>query len=101
MKQVIVNLVLNAVEASPEEKIVTILTSNATHGVIIDVADCGEGISVDHRKEVFDPFFTTKKEGAGLGLAIVEKIVEAHEGSLEILDNSPKGTIFRVMLPGR
>ncbi len=101
MKQVVVNLALNAVESSPEGEIVTMRTSNANHGVIIDVADCGGGISLDHRKKVFDPFFSTKKEGTGLGLAIVKKIVEAHKGSLEILDNAPKGTIFRVMLPRR
>ncbi len=99
MKQVIVNIALNAVEASPEGGIVTMRTSNATHGLIIDVVDCGCGISLDHRTEVFDPFYTTKKEGTGLGLPIVKKIMEAHEGSLKILDNSPKGIIFRVMLP--
>ena len=99
MQQVIINLALNAVEASPEGGIVTMRTSNTTHGLIIDVVDCGNGISLDHREEVFDPFFTTKKEGTGLGLPIVKKIMEAHEGSLKILDNSPKGIIFRVMLP--
>ncbi len=101
MKQVIINLVLNAVEASLDGGIVTINTSTAAHGVIIDVVDCGAGILIEHREKVFEPFFTTKREGTGLGLAIVKKIVEAHEGSLEILDNFPKGTIFRVMLPKR
>jgi len=101
MKQVIVNLAMNAVEASPEGEKVIIRTSNATHELIIDVVDCGSGISLDHRTEVFDPFFTTKKEGTGLGLPIVQKIVAAHGGSLEVLDNSPIGTIFRVILPKR
>ena len=101
MKQVIVNLAMNAVEASPEGEKVIIRTSNATHELIIDVVDCGSGISLDHGTEVFDPFFTTKKEGTGLGLPIVQKIVEAHGGSLEVLDNSPIGTIFRVILPKR
>ncbi len=99
MKQAVVNLALNAVEASPEGEIVTLCTSDADHEVIIDVVDCGGGISLAHRAKVFDPFFTTKKEGTGLGLAIVKKIMDAHKGSLEIVDNSPKGTIFRVMLP--
>ena len=101
MKQVIINLLLNAIEASPDGGIVTITTSNADHGVIIDVVDCGNGILIEHRDKVFDPFFTTKKEGTGLGLPIVKKIVAAHEGSLEVLDNFPKGIIFRVMLPRR
>ena len=64
-----------------------------------NMLDCGIGISLDYRAKVFDPFFTCKKEGTGLGLAIVKKIVEAHDGSMEILDNSPHGTIFRVMVP--
>jgi signal transduction histidine kinase len=101
MKQVIENLALNAVEASSEGEIVTIRSSDANHEVIIDVVDCGGGISFDLRTKVFDPFFTTKRGGTGLGLPIVKKIVEAHEGSLEILDNFPKGTIFRVILPKR
>jgi len=99
MEQVIVNLALNAVQASPEREKVSIRTSMAEKSIVIDVADCGSGIPLDHRAKVFDPFFSTKKEGSGLGLAIVKKIVEAHKGSLEISDNSPKGTIFRVMLP--
>jgi signal transduction histidine kinase len=99
MEQVIVNLALNAVQASPESEKVSIRTSMVDKNIVIDVADCGSGISLDHRAKVFDPFFTTKKEGIGMGLAIVKKIVEAHKGTLEILDNAPKGTIFRFMLP--
>jgi signal transduction histidine kinase len=101
IEQVIVNLVLNAVQASPEREKVSIRTSMVEQNIVIEVADNGSGISLDHREKIFDPFFTTKKEGSGLGLAIVKKIVEAHKGSLEITDNDPKGTIFRVMLPRR
>lgn len=101
MEQMIVNLALNAVQASPERGKVSIRTSMVEKNIVIDIADCGSGLLFGHRAKVFDPFFTTRKEGTGLGLAIVKKIVEAHEGSLEILDNAPKGTIFRVMLPRR
>jgi len=101
MEQVIINLTLNAVQASPERGKVSIRTSLVEKNLAIDVADCGSGISLDHRAKVFDPFFTTKKEGTGLGLAIVKKIVEAHRGSLEISDNVSKGTIIRVILPKR
>lgn len=101
MEQVIVNLALNAIQASPEREKVSIRTSVLEKNIVIDIADCGSGISLDHRAKVFDPFFTTKKEGTGLGLAIVKKIVEAHKGSLAISDNAPKGTIFRVILHRR
>jgi signal transduction histidine kinase len=65
----------------------------------IEVIDRGCGIPCDDRKEVFSPFFTTKKEGTGLGLPIVKKIVEAHHGKVEILDNPEKGVTFRTLIP--
>lgn len=100
IKEAIINLLLNAVEASPEGETVTLCTSYSDSRVIIDVIDRGSGLPTELRKQVFDPFFTTKKEGTGLGLAIVKKIVDAHKGSLELIDNSPKGIIFRIKLPG-
>jgi signal transduction histidine kinase len=101
MEQMIVNPALNAVQASPEKERMSIRTSMVENNIVIDVADCGSGIPRDHRAKVFEPFYATKKEESGLGLAIVKKIVEAHKGSLEISDNAPKETIFRVMLPRR
>ncbi len=98
-EQVIVNLVLNAIEASPEGDTVTITLSLTSSGnAILDVADNGSGIPLTNRQQVFHPFFTTKKEGTGLGLPIVKKIVEAHDGSLHILDSPSGGTIFRIKL---
>ena len=99
IKEVIINLTMNAVEESPEGGVVTLRTADAVNGVIIDVIDCGNGLPPELRTQVFDPFFTTKKEGTGLGLPIVKKIVEAHKGSIEFLDKSPKGIIFRIVLP--
>jgi signal transduction histidine kinase len=99
LEQVIVNLVRNAVEASPEGDTVTITLPFSSPGnLILDVIDNGSGIPLTKRQQVFDPFFTTKKEGTGLGLPIVKKIVDAHGWSLQILDNSNGGTIFRVNL---
>ncbi len=98
-EQVIVNLVQNAIEASPEGGVVTITTPFSSPGnLILDVADNGSGIPLAKREQIFDPFFTTKKGGTGLGLPIVKKIVEAHGWSSEILDNSCGGTLFRVNL---
>ncbi len=99
IKQVLINLVVNAIHASPEAGEVTVVCSQEQKRIVIDVKDLGDGIPEDQRDLVFAPFFTTKKEGTGLGLAIVKKIAEAHDGSLEIVDNPDRGVTFRVILP--
>ncbi|MGA2226114.1 MAG: ATP-binding protein [Syntrophobacteraceae bacterium] len=101
MKQVLINLTMNAVQASSEGGIVTVRCHQKKSKIIIDVTDCGKGIPLGQREEVFTPFFSTKKEGTGLGLPIVKKIVEAHQGKVLVFDNPGSGTIFRVILPLR
>ena len=99
LEQVIDNLVVNAIEASPEGGIVSVNLYQSNEGdPILDVTDNGCGISFEARHEVLNPFFTTKKEGTGLGLPIVKKIVDAHGWSLQILDNYSCGTIFRIIM---
>lgn len=98
IKQVLINLIVNAVQASPEGETVTVACHQHQESIVIDVSDLGCGIPKDQRALIFNPFFTTKKEGTGLGLAIVKKIAEAHNGSLEILDNPDRGITFRVTL---
>jgi len=98
-EQMLVNLVQNAIEASPEGGSVTItIPFSSPTNLMLDVADNGSGIPLAKRQQVFDPFFTTKKEGTGLGLPIVKKIVDAHGWSLEILDHGSNGTLFRITL---
>ena len=63
------------------------------------VIDRGSGIDQQHRTQIFNPFFTTKKEGVGLGLAIVAKIVDEHGGKIAVESEPGKGSIFRVSLP--
>lgn len=99
MKQLIINLVMNGVQASPEGGAVTVFPYLQKKNLVIDVMDHGQGIPPGKRAEIFTPFYTTKKDGTGLGLPIVKKIIEAHRGDLEILDNPEGGTIFRVKLP--
>ncbi len=97
LEQVIVNLGLNAIEASPQGGTVKMtLFQSRQDGLILDVTDNGCGIPFTKRQKVFNPFFTTKKEGTGLGLPIVRKIVMAHGWSLQIMDNAGGGTIFRI-----
>ncbi|MHC1729550.1 MAG: sensor histidine kinase [Syntrophobacteraceae bacterium] len=101
MKQVLVNLVTNAIEASPAGEAVTVKAYMNKKNLHVDVADCGCGIPPDKREDIFLPFFTTKKDGVGLGLDITKKIVESHGGYLEIVDNTKKGSIFKVVIPHR
>ena len=99
MKQILINLLTNAVEASPEGETVRLHSYHSGKKLIIDVSDRGFGIPVEKKEEIFIPFFTTKRGGAGLGLTIVKKIVEAHQGYLEVLENHEKGVTFRVVIP--
>jgi two-component system sensor histidine kinase HydH len=99
MKQVLLNLLNNAIEASAEGGIVAVTAFRKGKTLLLDVSDEGGGIPSNRRSEVFLPFFSTKPSGTGLGLTIVKRIVEAHRGRVEILDNPQKGATFRIVLP--
>ena len=99
MKQVFINLLINAIEASPDGETVTIYCYQKLGELTVDVSDHGCGLSSVKIEEIFLPFFTTKERGAGLGLSIAKKIINAHEGDLEVLDNPDKGVTFRVVMP--
>lgn len=99
MKQALVNLLLNAIEASPDGKGVTVRTCLEDSHIRIDVADNGCGIPPAETDEIFTPFFTMKKGGTGLGLPIAKKIVQAHKGSLEVFNGAGNGATFKVSIP--
>ena len=99
MKQVVINLLTNAVQASAAGQTVVVKTSRIKEYAAVEVTDCGCGIPMEQKEEIFAPFFSTKKEGTGLGLPIVKKIIESHNGYLELLDNPERGVTFRVLLP--
>jgi two-component system sensor histidine kinase HydH len=99
IKQVILNLVTNAIQASPAGEKITVRTTHGNRGVILSVSDCGCGIEEKDHEVVFQPFFSTKKGGTGLGLPIVKKIVEAHGGYVSFYANPGKGVTFTVLLP--
>ncbi|MBN1570737.1 MAG: cache domain-containing protein [Acidobacteria bacterium] len=102
LQQVIVNIVINAVDAMEENGSLTIETSQSpqTQEILIRIKDTGKGIPDDALPFIFEPFFTTKKvgKGTGLGLAIVHGIVTRAGGKMEV-ETSPKGTIFTIRLP--
>lgn len=99
MERVFYNLVLNAAQASPAGGAVTVKTRLNGRNVETLVIDRGSGIDKVHRAQIFNPFFTTKKEGVGLGLAIVAKIVDEHGGKIAVESEPGKGSIFLVSLP--
>jgi two-component system sensor histidine kinase HydH len=98
-KQVFLNLITNAVQASSAGEHVTVRTRHAENGVAAEVIDRGCGIKEQDRQSVFHPFFSTKKGGAGLGLSIVKKIVEAHGGQVSFHTSRQEGVTFVVRLP--
>jgi PAS domain S-box-containing protein len=99
MQQVLLNLILNAVQAMPEGGIITIVSRSHEGSVEIGVRDTGLGIPREHRDAIFNPFFTTKERGMGLGLAIVHNIIEAHQGSIEVESAPGKGARFTLLIP--
>jgi two-component system sensor histidine kinase HydH len=98
-ERVFYNLVLNAAQASPAGGAVTVKTRIKGRNVETLVIDRGTGITPAQRAQIFNPFFTTKKEGVGLGLAIVAKIIDEHGGKIAVESEPAKGSIFCVSLP--
>jgi signal transduction histidine kinase len=104
LQQVILNLVLNAIEAmsSVEDgaRELSIKTEqDQTGGILVAVRDSGPGIDREHFDRVFDPFYTTKTTGIGMGLSICRSIIAAHGGRLWVEANEPRGAAFRFTLP--
>jgi len=99
VQQVLVNLVKNAAQAMTKGGTLTVRTGEGSEGVWVSVADTGGGIPQEQINRIFDPFFTTKKKGTGLGLMIVQRIVRAHGGRIELESNVGRGTTFRIWFP--
>jgi PAS domain S-box-containing protein len=101
LEQVLMNLMLNAIEAMRDTNGNLTITSNPTEDghLLISVSDTGVGIPTDKVDRIFDTFFTTKPQGTGMGLAISRSIVESHGGRLWATSNSGRGSTFRFTLP--
>jgi two-component system nitrogen regulation sensor histidine kinase NtrY len=101
IRRVIINLVDNAIEAMERRGRILIETQrdNANNVVRLVVADDGPGIPPEERDKLFLPYYSTKRRGSGLGLAIVRRIIAEHGGSIDVGDNTPKGTRFTIELP--
>ncbi len=102
MEQVLINLLLNAVQAidSPQGLITIDSRMNETNdAVIIDIEDNGCGIPQDHLDKIFDPFFSTKPNGSGLGMSVSYGIIQSHQGDIQVSSRPGKGTRFSIKLP--
>lgn len=98
-QQVALNLLFNAIQAIDGEGTIRVALLRTKAQVRIEIQDSGKGISLENLTQIFTPFFTTKEQGTGLGLAIVKKLVELHEGLIEVESEVGKGTCFRIVLP--
>jgi C4-dicarboxylate-specific signal transduction histidine kinase len=106
LQQVILNLVINAIDAlrgmSQGARNLSICTEKTeTDGVLVVVRDSGSGFSSDGTEQLFDAFYTTKPNGLGLGLSICRSIIEAHQGLLWATANEPQGAAFQFTVPAR
>lgn len=98
-QQALLNLVKNAMQAMTKGGTLTLQTGESTEAVWVSVADTGGGIPQEQLNRIFEPFYTTKKKGTGLGLMIVQRIVRAHNGRIELESHVGRGTTFRLWLP--
>jgi signal transduction histidine kinase len=99
LKRVIVNIVLNSIEAISDHGTLRVSTTSQTGRVEISVRDDGEGIREEDLPRVFDPYFTTKSNGSGLGLPLSKMIIEQHDGTILIESRLGEGSVVTVSLP--
>jgi two-component system, sporulation sensor kinase E len=99
VQQALVNLVKNAMQAMTRGGTLTLQTGESPEAVWVSVADTGGGIPQEQINRIFEPFYTTKKKGTGLGLMIVQRIVRAHAGRIELDSHVGRGTTFRIWFP--
>jgi len=97
IQQVLINLMLNSIQAMEKGGTLTIRTFSENEGrVVVEMRDTGVGIPKPHLKKIFDPFFTTKSEGTGLGLSITLKILEKHGAAIDVVSEEGTGSIFTI-----
>ncbi|HOB76677.1 MAG TPA: ATP-binding protein [Phycisphaerae bacterium] len=99
LAQVFINLMLNAADAMPEGGRLRLTGRGDVGRVVLEISDTGMGIKPADLPHVFEPFWTTKQQGTGLGLAVVARIIQAHQGRVDVRSEVGKGTTFRIELP--
>jgi two-component system, NtrC family, sensor kinase len=101
MSQVLVNLITNSVHAMPNGGDIEVITKRKSGGIVLTVKDSGVGMAPEVREKIFEPFFTTKPvgQGTGLGLSVVQGIVDSHNGKITVSSKPNKGSKFEIALP--
>jgi signal transduction histidine kinase len=99
IKQAVMNVFSNSILSIKSKGQVTIRTLKKDSQVIIEIKDTGIGISNENIENIFNPFFTTRQDGTGLGLAVTQRILEGHDGKIEVESKEKKGSTFRLILP--
>jgi two-component system sensor histidine kinase HydH len=99
LKQVLLNLILNGIQAMPDGGTLTLEARTSGKNFLLTVADTGTGMAPEVLARIFEPYFTTKTNGSGLGLAIARRIVLAHGGTISVGSEADRGSQFRVSLP--
>lgn len=98
-KSALLNLIVNAIQAMPEGGRLVFGVKQQRSNIVLTVSDTGSGIEAENMGKLFSPFFTTKPEGNGFGLAEVLKVIQEHEGTIDVLSTVNKGTSFIIKLP--
>ena len=101
MKKAVLNIMLNAVQATPSGESLTVSSyvDDSQSHVIIEITDSGPGIPTENISKIFQPYFSTKEKGTGLGLSIAHRIISDHKGKIGVTSQRGKGTIFTIKLP--
>lgn len=99
LTQVLLNLMLNGLQAMPDSGTLTLEAKTVKNHFLIAVTDTGRGIAPENQQRIFEPYFTTKVKGTGLGLAISRRIIEAHGGTLTVASQLNQGSRFEISLP--
>jgi signal transduction histidine kinase len=104
LQQVILNLIMNAIEAMSEisegsRKLLISTRQAASDGMLVKISDSGPGLPSVNSERIFEAFYTTKSSGLGMGLSICRSIVEGHGGRLWVTPNQPRGAVFHMLLP--
>jgi len=100
LREVLVNLILNGIDAMPEGGTLTVRTYSVNERVVVEISDTGVGIAPAHQNAIFQPFVTSRKGGSGLGLSVSRAIIERYGGTISVSSTPGRGATFSISLPG-